>query len=116
MTSTNSNRYKITVHSLKVDRRGHPYSVSFQGETIIPKTYNPSHDACRSLTEQGYHGALEVWGEGGTYPRIIINNIEKAAKWTVSEGEKHGPRVVRYRPLDQTVFAREAQEPVWYQD
>lgn len=116
MTTTNTTRRKITVHPLKVDRRGRPYSVSFDGETIIPKTYNPSHDACRSLTEQGYRGALEVWGQGETYPRMIINDIERAAKLTVSETERHGPRVVRYKPLDRSVFSRETQEPVWHQD
>ncbi|MBD9373191.1 hypothetical protein IB238_11230 [Rhizobium sp. ARZ01] len=109
---TTTSRHKITIHPLKLDRRGQPYSVSFEGDTIIPKTYNPSHDACRSLTEQGYHGALEVWSDGETHPRMIINDIERAAKFTVSETKTHGPRVVRYKPLDRSVFSREAQEPV----
>lgn len=107
---------KIIITPLKLDRRGQPYSVSLAGETIIPKSHVPSHDACRYLAQRGFNGAVEVWGDGEAYPRLLIADLNKAAEFTVSETEKRGPRVVRYRPLDQSVFAREAQEPVWYQD
>ncbi|QRM55306.1 hypothetical protein [Sinorhizobium sp. BG8] len=90
---------KITITPLKPDRRGQPYAVSLQGQTIIPKSHVPSHDACRYLTERGFSGAVEVWSDGEAKPRLLIADLQKAAKFTVSEDQNRGPRVVRYQPM-----------------
>jgi hypothetical protein len=114
--STSSHPRKITITALKADNRGQPYSVSFEGQTIIAKSHVPSHDACRHLVSLGLTGPLEVWAAGEPFPRLRIRDIEKAAKRTVSEGASTSVHFTNYRPFDRTRFQREMQEPVWHDD
>ena len=90
---------KITIKPLRPTAKGVPYQVSVDGRVILQRSYVPSLDACRYLVAEGYSGVIEVWAEGEDHrPRMTITSIEKAAKLTVQENERHGPKVVRYEP------------------
>lgn len=109
MTATdipNSNALKVTIKALRPDHRGQPYSVSFNGQTIIPKSHVPSHDACRCLVGLGFSGPLDVWADQEAYPRLRVGDIKRAAKWTVKEGVNHGPRLSAYIHFDRAAFER----------
>lgn len=95
---------KVTIKALKPDNRGQPYSVAFEGETIITKSHVPSYDACRHLFSLGLSGPLEVWADGEPFARLRIRDIERAAEWTVKEGVNHGPRFSRYVPFDRAAL------------
>lgn len=90
---------RIFIDPVKVTSRGQGYSVSFNGETIITKTHDPAFSACRHFVALGYRGRLEMWDNERPYPRLVVHDIEKAARLTVSETERHGPRIVRYDPM-----------------
>lgn len=111
MTATNATTnspasapLRVTIVPLKPDHRGQPYSVYFEGKTIIAKSRVPSHDACRHLVSLGLSGPMEVWADGEVSPRLHIRDIERAARWTVKEGQNHGPRVTRYERFDREKF------------
>ena len=108
--------HKIIITPLRPDNRGQPYSVSFNGKTTIPKSYVPSHDACRHLVSLGLRGPLEVWAEGEEFPLLRIMDIEKAAKRTVSESASASVHFTRFVPFRETAFYRQMQEPVWHDD
>jgi hypothetical protein len=38
-----------------------------------------------------------MWG-GENYPRMVVRDIEQAAKMTIVENGSDGPRFARYRP------------------
>jgi hypothetical protein len=107
---TTASPLKITIRPLKPDNRGQPYTASFEGQTIINKSHVPSYDACRYLAARGYSGPLEVWADGEVSPRLKIPDIEKAAKWTVSESASRSVRVVRYIPFSSTDLYRELRQ------
>ncbi|MGA1832972.1 hypothetical protein [Rhizobium wenxiniae] len=96
---------KIFIRPNSLDKLGQNYSVSFEGQTIIAKTRNPSADACRCLVALGHSGRLEVWGIGEPFPRLIIRDIETAAGLTISENTAHGPRVTTYQPFSASALA-----------
>lgn len=101
---TKTNALKVTITALKPDHRGQPYSVSFDGETIITKSHVPSYDACRYLVSLGLSGPLDVWADGELCPRLHIRDIERASKWTVKEGLNHGPKFSPYVRFDREAF------------
>lgn len=90
---------RVFIDPVKVTSRGQGYSVSFNGETIITNTRDPAFSACRRLVTFGHRGRMEMWDNKRPYPRLVIHDIEKAARLTVSETERHGPRIVRYDPM-----------------
>lgn len=96
---------KIVIQPTSLDQRGQNYSVSFEDETIINKTRNPSADACRRLVALGHSGRLEVWSIGEPSARLIIRDIEKAAGLTIAENTAHGPRVAAYQPFNASALA-----------
>lgn len=97
---------KIIIRPVSLGSRGQVYSVLLEGAVIIAKTRNPTGDACRHLVALGRSGPLEVWDEALPYPRHIISNMAKAAAFTVSENERHGPRFTAYRAMPE--FTKEA--------
>ncbi len=99
---------KIFIQPTSLDRLGQNYSVSFEGQTIIAKTRNPSADACRRLVALGHSGRLEVWGSGEPYARLFIRDIETAAGLTIAENTAHGPRVAAYQPFSASSLTKEA--------
>jgi len=107
---TKTHTYRITIAPLKADNRGQPYSVAFEGQTIITKSHAPSHDACRYLVGLGLTGPLEVWSDEGVSPRLIVKDIVEAAKWTVCEKASRSVRFSRYTPFTESAMYRELQQ------
>lgn len=90
---------RVFIDPMKVTSRGQGYSVSFNGVTIITNTRDPGPDACRYLVALGYQGRMEMWDNERPYPRLVFHDIEKAARLTVSETERHGPRIVTFKSM-----------------
>jgi hypothetical protein len=91
-----------TVHRIDITLRNHGqsgphYRVVYAGQTLVECTKEPLFDACRALVTLGHAGRLEMWG-GESYPRMILRDIEQAAKLTVVENVNAGPRFAQYRP------------------
>lgn len=107
---SNVTTLKITITALKPDHRGQPYSVAFDGKTIVARSHVPSYDACRYLIGLGLTGPLEVWSGNEPSPRLRICDIIKAAKWTVSESAARSARVVRYVPFSESQMYRELED------
>lgn len=77
--------------------RGQQYRILHAGGVLIERTWNPEHDSARALRELGLAGKIEMWRPGKAHPDAILD-IEKAARLTIEEGERRGPRVVAWRP------------------
>jgi hypothetical protein len=56
----------------------------------------------------GLKGRLEIWGSE-LYPRMIVRDIEQAAKLTVVENVNDGPRFARYRPHPGVIDGDDAE-------
>ena len=76
------------------------YDVSLAGEAIVSNSRVPECDAARVLLARGITGALTML-DGKTGKARTIIDIEKAAKLTVLENERSGPRFIRWRPRPQ---------------
>ena len=81
--------------------RGQYYRVHYRGAVLIDETWNPEFEACRALVARGVTGRLEVWRFGKAHPDMLVQDIAKAAEWTVVDNESHGPRFARWRPLPE---------------
>jgi hypothetical protein len=64
---------------------------------LLESAKEPLTEACRALIALGYSERLEMWG-GEPYPRMIVRDIEQAARSTIVENANDGPRLARYRP------------------
>jgi len=84
--------------------RGYVYDV-FSGRTLIVSSRDPEYAACRHLAEDGFTGTARFWREGKSCHDSSLD-IQRAAKWRTTEGNRDGLRVVRY----QEHWARETQE------
>jgi hypothetical protein len=67
------------------------YEVTYRGQTLIESSREPLFDSCRVLVNMGLKGRLEMWGRE-PYPRMIVRDIELAARLTVVENLNEGPR------------------------
>ena len=91
-------------HSIELDPpvslgdRGHRYRVAFRGGVLIESCRVPGLDACRALLALGITGKLEMWRPRKAWPDLQLD-IERAAKLTVIENEKEGPRFGWWRPF-----------------
>jgi hypothetical protein len=99
--------HRITIEPVSLGARGERYRITYAGAVLIESSRDPGFDACRTLLALGATGKLEVWWRDRSCPAMIFD-IEGAARLTVSETDKEGLRVVRYRPF----VAVEAQNPV----
>jgi hypothetical protein len=79
--------HRIDVILHRHGQSGPYYDLAFAGEILIESTKEPLLDACRA----------EMWG-GELYPRMMLRNIERAAKFTVVENINAGPQFAQYRP------------------
>ena len=78
--------------------RGQYYRVHYQGAVLIDGTWNPELETCRALLARGIVGRLEVWRFGKSHADMVVPDIAKAAKWTIEENGKVGPRFMRWKP------------------
>ena len=79
-------------------RRTSP-NVEFDGELIVSGSGDPECDLARALLTRGVTGTVAVI-DGETGKHRVTVNIEKAAKLTVRDTAREGPRLVRWKPFD----------------
>jgi hypothetical protein len=89
--------HRITIEPVSLGARGERYRITYAGAVLMESSRDPGFDACRALMAQGITAKLEVWWRGGSFAMIL--DIEGAARLTVSETDKQGLRLVRYRPF-----------------
>jgi hypothetical protein len=92
-----SGTHRIEIAFVKYGHSGTTYRVMYRDKILIEKTKEPLFSACRALVAIGLRGRLEEWA-GESYPRVIVRDIEQAAKLAVVENVNDGPRFARYRP------------------
>ena len=95
---------KLTIVPGSLNKRGQFYSVLLGDEVLVPLSLDPEHAACRALVAKGFTGPAEFWRQGADHPRMLIRDIERAAKFSVSEAEAHGPKLTRYQPFPVASF------------
>jgi hypothetical protein len=98
---------RIVIEPIAVrGERGQRYRTYLvDGAELLAETWNPEPEACRELVARGVSGRLEVWRMGATAPAMVIPDIERAARITVKENEKHGPRFAPWAPLPGDLHA-----------
>jgi hypothetical protein len=84
------------------------YSVEFDGEIIVVCSRNPEHDLARALLSRGLTGKVTMLDAKTGKPRTIID-IERAAKMTVEENRRFGPRFVKWRSYPETAHQTSAE-------
>jgi hypothetical protein len=90
--------HRITIEPASRGERGQRYRATYDGAVLIESSRNPEFDACRALMAQGVSGLAEIWWRGGSFPAMTLD-IAGAAELTVSETDKEGPRLIRWRPF-----------------
>jgi hypothetical protein len=88
----------VIIQPTKLGSRGQLYSVSFEGQTLIPQTRTPGYDACRALLAKGVTGRLDVY-RGDS---LAFSIPAEGAKWTITEDDR-GIRRTRWKPHPQTL-------------
>jgi voltage-gated potassium channel Kch len=98
---------------LKVYRRaqnwhskGRYYSMHLNtpdGELLVDRSSDPEHAAARALVARGYLGPFVVLVPSAFDPEkwivsLRFESAEAAAKVSVVEEDRHGLKVIRYRP------------------
>jgi hypothetical protein len=76
--------------------RGQWYRVHHGGAVLIEHTWNPEYDAARALVAKGVTGRVEVWRAGKPHADTTFI-AERAAKLTIEENEKVGPRLIPWK-------------------
>lgn len=84
--------HRFYIAPVKRDRRHTLYSVTYNGQTVIPQTYLPSAHGCGYLASQGLTGRAEMWDHERPYARMIFPDLVKAGRMTVKEDGS--PRVM----------------------
>ena len=81
----------------KPTRTGYVYEVLKDGKVLLA-SINPEFAACRLLASEGVIGKARFWREGRTAHDSEFD-IQRAAKFTVRENERDGPRFVKFKPF-----------------
>jgi hypothetical protein len=87
---------RIWVEATGLGGRGQRYRVTRNGVTLIESTKNPEFDSARALLARGIVGQVEVWRHGASFPAMRLD-IEKAAKLTIEDGDRSGPRFAHWQ-------------------
>ena len=91
---------RIWIEATGLGGRGQRYRVTHNGVTLIESTKNPEFDSARALLARGIVGQVEVWRHGASFPAMRFD-IEKAAKLTIEDGDRSGPRFTRWQPRSE---------------
>jgi hypothetical protein len=92
--------------TLSPARHGCRYDVHLEdGELLLSRVDEPEYSACRLLVGRGVRGRLEVWRPGKRHADMVVRDIAQAAKWTVEETAKIGPRLRKHRPMTAAAFS-----------
>jgi hypothetical protein len=83
-----------------LQRRDRPGSRGYQYEVwrevvLLTTSRDPEYATCRRLFDLGERGIVRFWRELKPVHDSSLD-IERGAKWAVTEGQKAGPRVCRY--------------------
>lgn len=89
---------------------GYFYEVRYKGGLIARSQTNPQTNACRALLARGIKGKARFWRVDKT-SHDIESDIEKAAKFQLSEERRDGFRWRRYRNPVDCRQTGEVQEP-----
>jgi hypothetical protein len=88
---------RIWIEATGLGGRGQRYRVTHNGVLLIGSTKNPEFDSARALLARGIVGQVEVWRHDVNYPAMRFD-VEKAAKLTIEESDRSGPRFIRWQP------------------
>ena len=72
------------------------YDVAIDGELIVRDSWEPICECARALLARGITGLVRVFE--GSKARLTFD-IEKAAKLTVTENNRQGPRFTKWHPF-----------------
>jgi len=73
------------------------YDVEFDGQIVVTNSKDAECDLARVLLARGIKGVVTVLDAITGKPRTFVNT-EKAAKLTVLETRRHGPRFIKWKP------------------
>src|SRR5215475_846180 len=100
---------RIWIEATYLGAHGQRYRVIHNGITLIESTKYPEFDSARALLAQSIVGQIEVWRYGTSFPATRFD-IQRFAKLTVSETDRDGLRITRWRGDDE----EDGQNrPVW---
>lgn len=104
---------RIEIERLPLPKTGtgstYRYRVHHAGAVLIESARDPSHEAARALLALGITGRAETFALGGLVSRLRFD-IEGAATRTTIDGEKQGPVIAKWRPIDRDAFAAHPSE------
>jgi hypothetical protein len=95
--------HRIDITCAGYSAKGLLWRVEHDGKVIIERTRVPALDACRHLLATGIAGKLLVYRRGEH--QFTFPDIERGAKFTVTEGPARGLTLDRYK-----AFPREDDE------
>ena len=93
--------YQVVLERIGTGVRGDRWRVTYAGIVIVESSKVPEFDAARYFTALGLTGILETRHAGSAIVSMRLD-IETAARLTVIENEKIGPKLGRWRPFDLT--------------
>lgn len=87
----------IEIEPTHMTSTGQRYRVWHDGEVLIESTRDGFCEAARKLSAMGVTGRLQMKMKGSD--RVTLTGlIAVAATMRVSETEKHGPKMVKWKP------------------
>ena len=93
--------HRFDVARIGVGSRGPRYRVTCGGIVVAESTTEPALDGARGALGLGITGMAETWHVAAAYASMRFD-IATAARLTVADGEKSGPRFATWRPFDRT--------------
>src|SRR5262245_33540059 len=89
--------YRIDIEACRLGNRGQLYRVHYAGSVLVAGTHFPEFDGARALLARGIVGKVELWHDGADFPAMLLD-VEKAARLSIEESAKSGPRFTRWQP------------------
>lgn len=87
----------VDIEQIKIGARGYRYRVWHDGEVLVENTGEAMGAAARALVAKGVTGRMQMRRLGSSM--IDMEGlIAVLATLTVSEGNDHGPRIVKWKP------------------
>lgn len=77
---------------------GYRYDIELDGKVVVAGSRAPLGDAARWCAGAGVDGVVEVWRYGGSAPALRAP-VANAAQLTTKEGERDGPRFIKWKPF-----------------
>jgi hypothetical protein len=91
--------HRFDVAPIGVGSRGCRYRVTCNGSVVAESTTEPALDGARGAPGLGITGMAETWHTGAAFASMRFD-IATAAKLTVNEGQKSGPRFATWQPFN----------------